>query len=495
MAKKSTATIAVSVIARTKGFFASLKRVRRRIRRFAKAVERSTRGLRNLARIGTVSFGLLSAGIGFLIRNIFKLNDSLAKTADTLGITTESLASLQLAGEFAGVSIEQTRKGLETMAKNVGQAATGTGEAKQALEELGLDALKLSRMKIDRMFLAISEALTRVRDRSKQIFIVRTIFGRAGGGFLRLAAMGREALAKTADFAVKSGIAIDRGTARLFENANDAITRLISAIKGALTEAAAVLAPVITRISDLITNKIIGRKPGAIKRFIQKIVLFAIDAVRRFINFLLKIPVTVERIKVSLLDMFVGIKEGLPFTSPTQKDIERLKQARKQLRESKQTAARRIGAVNDFSRALTLSLSGVAEKGFGGLMKSVADIFKKPIDFGALAGGPTKAMTEAIKKKLSVLRTLGGILVDEFVTGFKKAAQKTKRATAASIASFGQLRPAFASEFGLRATGRAKAPPIIASGKIEFQQLHELKEQTTLLQKLNNTVSGIIGLG
>ena len=100
MAKRAVATLAVSVVAKTKGFLKKLRSLRKRIKQFATSVGRTM----VTAGAAFSAFGVVAVtAIALVVRSQLKLVDSLAKTASKLSVTTEKLASFQVAAELAGV--------------------------------------------------------------------------------------------------------------------------------------------------------------------------------------------------------------------------------------------------------------------------------------------------------------------------------------------------------------------------------------------------------
>ena len=89
------------------------------------------------------------AGLGALVQTSRTAVDELGKVSDKLGISTERLAGLQHAAELTGNSTRNLNLGLQRMVRRVAEAAEGTGEAQNALAELGLDAKELAQLSPD----------------------------------------------------------------------------------------------------------------------------------------------------------------------------------------------------------------------------------------------------------------------------------------------------------------------------------------------------------
>src|SRR5690606_36239402 len=95
-----------------------------------------------------------------LVATSAKSADALAKSADSMGLTTEALAGIRYAAKEAGIDAEIFEKKLATATKNIGDAATkGIGAAAESIKMPGLDATKLAEMSPDQQLNAISDAM------------------------------------------------------------------------------------------------------------------------------------------------------------------------------------------------------------------------------------------------------------------------------------------------------------------------------------------------
>ena len=65
--------------------------------------------------------------------------DEIGKTADKLGLTTDALQELRSAAEQSGVAVGTFDMAMQRFGRRVAEARQGTGEAKAALKELGID--------------------------------------------------------------------------------------------------------------------------------------------------------------------------------------------------------------------------------------------------------------------------------------------------------------------------------------------------------------------
>lgn len=208
------------------------------------------------ASIRMASFsGLLSgAGFGVIIKQSYDTVDALAKVSQKLGIATEDLIGLRHAAELTGVGTNTLDMGLQRMTRRIAEASQGTGEAKGALRELGLDAQRLASMTPDKQFKAIADAMGEVASQNDKIRLAFKLFDSEGVDLVRTLSGGSEALNKMQAEAERLGITFSNIDAAQVEMANDSFSKLRRSIQGVFDRIAVGLAPAIDAIATKITN-------------------------------------------------------------------------------------------------------------------------------------------------------------------------------------------------------------------------------------------------
>lgn len=204
-----------------------------------------------IAKIGA-AFGVAAAGAtAALTRASMQNIDSLAKTADKIGITTEALAGLQHAAELTGVSGETMNMALQRMTRRVSEAANGTGEAVKALDELGINAAELEKLPLDTQMGIIADAMGKVGNQSDKVRLAMKLFDSEGVALVNTLAGGSEGLSAMAKEAELLGLSISRVDAAQVEAANDAVTRAKGVFEGVGNQIAVTLSPL---VAELATN-------------------------------------------------------------------------------------------------------------------------------------------------------------------------------------------------------------------------------------------------
>ena len=93
-------------------------------------------GIRTLggALIGVTTAG----GLAALLDRSISAADAIGKTADTIGIGVEALQELRFAAKASGVEQQTLDMALQRFTRRAAEAAQGTGEAKDALAQMGI---------------------------------------------------------------------------------------------------------------------------------------------------------------------------------------------------------------------------------------------------------------------------------------------------------------------------------------------------------------------
>ena len=106
----------------------------------------------------------------------FSKLDTVAKTADKLGIATEKMGGLQLAFEQTGVDAKAGMVAMQRMTRRVSDAANGTGPAVKALNELGLSAANLNTLTPDQMLGRVADAMQGVKNQGDKVRLAFSLF-------------------------------------------------------------------------------------------------------------------------------------------------------------------------------------------------------------------------------------------------------------------------------------------------------------------------------
>lgn len=239
----------------------------RKVRTMGRQFDESFRRMgRSLTRVTTLMSrwvaGLGAAGAAFLsVRAIisrFDEIDSLAKMADRIGIATEELQGLRSAAKLTGVEARSLDMGLQRMVRRVSEAANDTGEAVDALKELGLEAEALNRLSPDAQFRAIADAMRGVDQQSDRVRLAMKLFDTEGVALVNTLKQGSAALEENTQRLRDMGVAISRVDAGRVEAANDSFTRMQESLSGIAQNIAVDIAEPLQAFAEMISDMVSG---------------------------------------------------------------------------------------------------------------------------------------------------------------------------------------------------------------------------------------------
>src|SRR5690554_4373393 len=233
-----------------------------------------------MAKYGLAAAGVAAGGMAAMI-NVQRQNiDSLAKTSDALNIASEKLAGLRHAAEqTAGVSSGVLDKSIMKMNKGLAEAANGTGEARLALDMLGISAESLQGMTADQKFNSISAAMGGVADHGDRALIATQLFGREGARLVSVLELGEDGLARYQAEMEAVGMALSRVDASKVEAANDSIDRAQKVATGFAQQLTVAAAPAIQGIADALFESAV--EAGGFGNIATKMVGGVVKAVDR----------------------------------------------------------------------------------------------------------------------------------------------------------------------------------------------------------------------
>jgi len=248
----SIATLTIDLVGKSAKLTAELKKANKSTNSWATNTRKMVGGS---AKIMT-GFGLAAvAALTAIYAKNAEFIDQQAKTADRLGITTQALSGLQHAANINGATNDELTKSLQRMQVGLGQVAqTGTGEAKYALDGLGLSIEQIKGLAPEEQFKLIADRLKNVEDQSQKVYIAQSLMGKSGVKMINLMNNGSEGIAKLTAEAEILGIAFTRIDAAKVEMANDSFDRAKKTTQSFGIVLATETAPIIAELTNMWTD-------------------------------------------------------------------------------------------------------------------------------------------------------------------------------------------------------------------------------------------------
>ena len=256
--KRKIAELIVSLGVDSASYKTGMKNAKKDANSFSDSAKQAVTSARREINRAGVAIGAASAAVAaataVMVKQQMASIDQMAKFSDRIGLTTQALAGMRHQAELNGVAQRQLDTGLQRMVRRVAEAAQGTGEAKNAIKELGLNAQQLAAMRPDQQFAAIAEQMKNVEGQSNRVRLAFKLFDSEGVGMVNMMRDGAEGLSAAQREAEALGIAVNRIDAAKIEAANDATYRAKMAMDGLGKSITIAVAPYITEIANEFFN-------------------------------------------------------------------------------------------------------------------------------------------------------------------------------------------------------------------------------------------------
>lgn len=227
---------------------------------FDKKMARSRKGLKSfggMAGTATKLLGGLAAALSVRAiigwtRSTMDMMDATGKMSDRLKIATEDIIGFRHAAKIMGVENAALDKSLGMFVRRLGEVRMGSGEAKDALIALGLNADALVAMDPAKAFRTVADQIRLLPTAADKAAAAYKLFGRQGQQMLNMLELGTAGLDKMQREAESLGLTFSRVDAAKIEEANDAITRMQAAWSGVGRTLALEVAPYVEGIEALL---------------------------------------------------------------------------------------------------------------------------------------------------------------------------------------------------------------------------------------------------
>jgi lambda family phage tail tape measure protein len=238
------------------------------LKRIESAGERASGGLKGVGRqaellrtgirtLGGALAGVATVGgLAALVDRSISAADAIGETASKIGVGVEALQELRYAASLAGVQQQTLDMALQRFVRRVAEAANGTGEAKDALAQMGI-ALRDqsgSLRRSENLLGDVADAFARIEDPAERVRLAFKLFDSEGVALVNLLRSGSGALEEMRERARDLGIVLDEHLVRDAGRARDELDTLSQVISANLTRAALEAAPVIADLSSWLAD-------------------------------------------------------------------------------------------------------------------------------------------------------------------------------------------------------------------------------------------------
>lgn len=202
------------------------------------------------------------AAIYGLAQKTANAGDEIYKTSQRLGISTEKLSGLKYAAELSDVSMGSLSMSIGILSRNMQEASTGTGDAKDAFEALGVkvQAVNGQLKPADEILLELANKFAGMEDGTGKAVLALRIFGRSGAELIPFLNQGAYGIGEMTKNAKKAGVVFTEDAAKGAEVFNDNLKELKENINGIIYAVGGELIPVLNKFYNYVKDMSAGKK-------------------------------------------------------------------------------------------------------------------------------------------------------------------------------------------------------------------------------------------
>lgn len=257
-------TLSIDLVAKLANFERDMGVAARIAEKHANSMSKSLSGIKNMMGgfgAGLAAYFSVDAFAG-LIKSSAELQDQLGKMSEKTGVGVEELSKLQYAAKLSNVSTDQLQVGLIKLGKGMVDAATDSGEARNALAAMGISirnndgTLKSSSVALGE----IADKFNGYQDGATKATLASKLFGKSvGPDLIPMLNGGSNGIKAAGDELERLGGVINKSMVENATKFNDNMARL-EVVGGAAGKAIA--NEVIPYINQLAAEFMVARKNG-----------------------------------------------------------------------------------------------------------------------------------------------------------------------------------------------------------------------------------------
>lgn len=331
MARRTT-SINVKLEAESTRLIRELEKANNKLNKWEKQTKSSIQKVEN-------SFKALGAILGTglfanMIKNTIDAGDQIQKLSIRLNASTEALSEYKHVAETTGVSFQTLTTAWQRQTRRIAEATQGTGEAKKALEELGLSAQALNSLRPEQQFEVLADAMSQVDNQADKVRLAMRLWDTEGVALLQTIDQGAAGLQRYRAEARKAGATITQEMADKMADAKSAFQNLSTSGNALANTLAIQLVPMIQWTADWLNQAL----PTAIQSSIKYFALFG-KAINEGIQVLGEFMETRARLDREFAETIPGRVGGALGLVPHPEEIKKTEQFWKDVNASAELAS------------------------------------------------------------------------------------------------------------------------------------------------------------
>lgn len=192
------------------------------------------------------------------ITTVAAYGDSIDKTSQKVGMSAESYQEWDYVLNLAGTSMSNCTTGIKTLTNQIDSATSGSAEATEKFEKLGISMEDLSTKSRSEIFEDVVKSMQNMGDTTERAALANDLFGRSGQEMTPLFNMTNEELEEAIDNFDKYNMALSDEGVQAAADYTDSVTTMKGAFNGLKNNLMADFLPSLTTVMNGITELIAG---------------------------------------------------------------------------------------------------------------------------------------------------------------------------------------------------------------------------------------------
>lgn len=205
-------------------FAADMKKAKNAVKTNAKGMsaamdkvgKKFTQAARALNKYAGFAAVAAAGALALFVKKQIEIAERFEKMSQQAGVSTEFLSEMALVASQAGVELEGTLiKSVRKLTQNMDDFRKGVGEAKDTIEDLGIEVVKENGVlrNVEDVLMDVADQFKKMEDGADKTAAAVRLFGRAGTEMIPMLNMGSEGIDKLRKKAQEMGLTISTETA------------------------------------------------------------------------------------------------------------------------------------------------------------------------------------------------------------------------------------------------------------------------------------------
>ena len=189
--------------------------------------------------------------------------DNVDKMSQKLGLSTDGFQKWDYVLKIAGTDINSMTTGLKTLTNKIDDAVSGSSDAQEKFEKLGISMDDLSKMSREEVFEATIKGFQGMADSTERAALANDLFGRSGQNLTPLFNQTAEDTEKQLELAEKYGMVMPEAAVKASAAFEDSLTTMQMTFTGLKNRLMGEFLPAMTQVTDGLGKLFAGDDSGA----------------------------------------------------------------------------------------------------------------------------------------------------------------------------------------------------------------------------------------